>query len=75
MACYASLCARLVVFLAGFYSLPSFAASWTVEGRVVGVSDGDTVTILDRAKAQHKIRLLGIDAPEPRSNGTPSQAA
>ena len=35
-----------------------------IEGRVVGVSDGDTITVLDRAKVQHKIRLAGIDAPE-----------
>lgn len=40
------------------------AASWPVEGRVVGVSDGDTLTVLDRDKTQHKIRLSGIDAPE-----------
>ncbi len=33
-------------------------------GRVVGVSDGDTVTVLDATKAQHKVRLAGIDAPE-----------
>ena len=33
-------------------------------GRVVGVTDGDTVTVLDAAKAQHKVRLAGIDAPE-----------
>ena len=33
-------------------------------GRVVGVTDGDTVTVLDTAKAQHKVRLAGIDAPE-----------
>ena len=26
--------------------------------------DGDTITVLDRAKVQHKIRLAGIDAPE-----------
>jgi endonuclease YncB( thermonuclease family) len=31
---------------------------------VVGVSDGDTITVLDDAKVQHKIRLAGIDAPE-----------
>ena len=49
-----------------FYCLPAFSGSWIVEGRVVGVSDGDTVTILDRTKAQHKIRLSGIDAPEKR---------
>jgi endonuclease YncB( thermonuclease family) len=33
-------------------------------GRVVGVSDGDTITVLDAAKVQHKIRVAGIDAPE-----------
>jgi len=36
----------------------------TIEGRVVGVTDGDTVTVLDGDKVQHKIRLSGIDAPE-----------
>ncbi|OOG58185.1 thermonuclease family protein [Polaromonas sp. C04] len=36
----------------------------TIEGRVVGVSDGDTVTVLDAAKVQYKVRLTGIDAPE-----------
>lgn len=33
---------------------------------VVGVSDGDTITVLDESKRQHKIRLQGIDAPEKR---------
>ncbi len=32
--------------------------------RVVGVHDGDTLTGLDDAKTQHKIRLDAIDAPE-----------
>ena len=31
---------------------------------MVGVSDGDTITVLDGDKRQHKIRLSGIDAPE-----------
>jgi endonuclease YncB( thermonuclease family) len=35
-----------------------------VEGRVVGISDGDTITVIDRAKVPRKIRLAGIDAPE-----------
>jgi endonuclease YncB( thermonuclease family) len=30
----------------------------------VRVSDGDTIVILDASNAQHKIRLVGIDAPE-----------
>lgn len=42
----------------------SFAA--TLTGTVVGVSDGDTITVLDATKVQHKIRLSGIDAPEKR---------
>ena len=35
-------------------------------GRVVGVADGDTVTVLDALKSQHRIRLQGIDTPESR---------
>ena len=34
------------------------------EGRVVGVEDGDTITVLDSANGNHRIRLQGIDAPE-----------
>jgi endonuclease YncB( thermonuclease family) len=33
-------------------------------GQVVGVSDGDTIILLDVNKTQYKIRLAGIDAPE-----------
>ena len=40
------------------------AAAEVIVGKVVGVADGDTVTVLDATKTQHKIRLSGIDAPE-----------
>jgi len=40
------------------------AAAEILMGRVIGVADGDTVTVLDAAKVQYKIRLGGIDAPE-----------
>ena len=33
-------------------------------GQVVHIADGDTLTVLDADKVQHKIRLHGIDAPE-----------
>ena len=33
-------------------------------GKVVGVSDGDTIAVLDADKTEHKVRLMGIDAPE-----------
>jgi endonuclease YncB( thermonuclease family) len=36
----------------------------TLTGKVVSVHDGDTLTVLDAGKTQHKIRLHGIDAPE-----------
>jgi endonuclease YncB( thermonuclease family) len=33
-------------------------------GEVVAIADGDTLTVLDADRLQHKIRLAGIDAPE-----------
>ena len=36
----------------------------TLQGKVVSVADGDTITVLDANNTQHKIRLQGIDAPE-----------
>lgn len=38
--------------------------AYVLSGQVVSVSDGDTITLLDTNKTQHKIRLAGIDAPE-----------
>ncbi len=40
------------------------AQTATITGRVVGVHDGDTITVLDASRQQYKIRLAGIDAPE-----------
>ena len=36
----------------------------TLTGRVVRVSDGDTIVVLDSSDTQHKVRLTGIYAPE-----------
>lgn len=36
----------------------------TFNAFVIGVADGDTITVLDDQRTQHKIRLAGIDAPE-----------
>jgi len=35
-----------------------------IRGKVVSIADGDTITVLDAEKVQHKIRLEGIDSPE-----------
>ncbi len=45
---------------------PLWTLAATLQGTVVGISDGDTITVLDDSKTQHKVRLAGIDAPEKR---------
>ena len=55
---------KIIFFLACL--LPSIA--WTdnlnCPCKVVKITDGDTVHVLDQSKTKHKIRLGGIDAPE-----------
>jgi endonuclease YncB( thermonuclease family) len=43
---------------------PPAGAGRVVTGKVVSIADGDTLTVLDENRLQHKIRLFGIDAPE-----------
>ena len=57
--------ARYIV-IAFLLALSAAASAAELTGKVVGVSDGDTVTVLDGAHEQHRIRLAGIDAPEKR---------
>lgn len=45
-------------------SMTLAAHAETVTGRVVTIVDGDTLTLLDAANQQHRIRLSAIDAPE-----------
>jgi endonuclease YncB( thermonuclease family) len=54
---------RLIILALLVFTLP-LAPAGTLTGRVVRVTDGDTIVVLDSNNAQHKIRLLGIDAPE-----------
>ena len=60
----AALIAVLVVLF--FSAAVAVAAKppYTLTGMVVALTDGDALTILDRAGTQHRIRLAGIDAPE-----------
>lgn len=48
--------------------IASLSGAWAhggeLYGRVVGVTDGDTITVLDDLKKPHRVRLAYIDAPE-----------
>ena len=54
---------RFTVFILLLASYATSSAA-TLTGRVVRVTDGDTIVILSEGNLQHKIRLQGIDAPE-----------
>lgn len=44
-------------------ALPPHAVIRTVEGTVMRVSDGDTITVVTAEGTKVKTRLYGIDAP------------
>lgn len=59
-----TLCRALGLFL---FLIVFSSQAWPTEaysGKVIGVQDGDTLTVLDDLNRQHKIRLAEIDAPE-----------
>lgn len=61
----------LVCFAVIFLGLSTSLYADTFEARVVGVSDGDTLTLLTVNKTQVKARLIEIDAPEKKQKGGP----
>jgi len=50
-----------LLLFSSLYSAAAYAD--TLTGKVIHIADGDTVTIIAN-NSQHRIRLLGIDAPE-----------
>lgn len=55
-----ALFAALILVLAGM------ASAEVIQGRAVGVLDGDTIDVLTSTKSTIRVRLAGIDAPEKR---------
>jgi endonuclease YncB( thermonuclease family) len=53
---------RLFPLLLIVLASPACGVDYTA--RVIGISDGDTITMLMADRTQHRIRLWGIDAPE-----------
>lgn len=54
---------QIIVAALLLLAAPTILAA-TLTGRVVKVTDGDTINVLDHTNSQHRIRLQGIDAPE-----------
>ena len=54
---------RNVVFALSVVALALSASAQTFTAKVVGVHDGDTITVYD-GREQTRIRLEGIDCPE-----------
>lgn len=52
-----------VLLLLQLLGLPTFAHAMSFTGKVVKVSDGDTIQVMHEGKAE-KVRLAGIDCPE-----------
>lgn len=47
-----------------FFKLPFLDSALPIPGEEIKVPDGDTSTIVDSANRKHRVRFLGIDAPE-----------
>lgn len=61
---YATLKAASNSFFASILLLAFSATAGTFQGKVISVTDGDTIKVLDSNFETQVIRLLGIDAPE-----------
>ncbi|SFU78286.1 Endonuclease YncB, thermonuclease family [Nitrosospira multiformis] len=55
---------RLIIGLVIYALCACLAQAEILRGKVVKIADGDTLTVLDKSNRQHKVRLIGIDAPE-----------
>lgn len=57
-----------IALIALLLSWHLFAHAEVLFAKVVGITDGDTITVLDADKTEHKVRLMGIDAPEKKQD-------
>ena len=53
-----------IIFVTSSLLLAFVTNAEVLNGTVVGISDGDTITVLDNSSKEHKVRLMAIDAPE-----------
>jgi endonuclease YncB( thermonuclease family) len=55
---------KYLLLLTSFFSVNALAGSLDCPCKVVKITDGDTIHVLDQSRVKHKIRLMGIDTPE-----------
>ena len=55
---------KYIFFLLAFFPGLTLSGTLNCPCKVVKVTDGDTVHVLDQTNTRHKIRLGGIDAPK-----------
>ena len=53
-----------VMRFAILFLVATVANAGSIDGRVVAVTNGDTVTVLDAHKKQYRVRLADIEAPD-----------
>ena len=53
----------LIIWVSLYFGATGVYSETTITGKVVGIADGDTVTVLQNNQ-EYKIRLYGIDTPE-----------
>jgi micrococcal nuclease len=54
----------IIISIAIFLAAATLAHAQPITGKVIGIADGDTITVLQNDRTQYKIRLYGIDCPE-----------
>lgn len=59
--------ARSTLLLSFFFVLFLLSSCWAWQGQVVGISDGDTITVLHDGKGE-SVRLYGVDTPDSRQD-------
>lgn len=61
--------AKIALLLCIFFSIIPLDSEESISGKVVAISDGDTIKIYNKvSNKQYKVRLFGIDAPEKKQD-------
>lgn len=59
-----SACGRATALILAFGLASTIAMAAEFSGLVIGVSDGNSIKVMDETHRAHTVRLMGIDAPE-----------